>query len=161
MKKGSKMSAESRLKMSLKKKGKPSNWKGKTPSEATRLKMSKAALLKWDRKEYRQLMTENHKGPRLDLRGPKSANWRGGLVPLYKKIRQSIEYKLWREAVFTRDGFTCVWCGQKGGTLNADHIKPFAWYPELRFSIDNGRTLCVPCHKTTDTYGHKSQKSPL
>jgi len=60
----------------------------------------------------------------------------------------SFEYKLWRTAVFERDKYTCVWCGHKG-YVEADHIKPFALFPELRFAIDNGRTLCRPCHVTT------------
>lgn len=78
--------------------------------------------------------------------------YKGGVSPINKIIRGSLEYKLWRESVFKRDNYTCVWCGKRGVELNADHIKPFAFYPELRFAIDNGRTLCVPCHKTTETY---------
>lgn len=84
--------------------------------------------------------------------GANSASWKGGVTTLYKKIRKSTEYKLWRTAVFTRDNFLCIWCGKKG-RVYADHIKPFAEYPALRFAIDNGRTLCLSCHKKTDSYG--------
>lgn len=88
------------------------------------------------------------------LRGEKCYNWKGGITPWHKIIRASVEYKIWRLAVFTRDNFTCVWCGNnKSGNLEADHIKRFADYPELRFAIDNGRTLCKQCHRKTDTYG--------
>lgn len=85
--------------------------------------------------------------------GEQSPNWRGGRTSLVQKLRMSHEYKEWRIAVFKRDDYTCVLCGQHGGELQADHIKPFASYPELRFEITNGRTLCVPCHRATPTYG--------
>ena len=110
--------------------------KGKKLSENTRIKMSES------------------------LRGEKSYRWKGGITPINKAIRSSREYRLWREAVFARDNWTCIWCGLKSAKgkkvyLHADHIKPFALFPELRFAIDNGRTLCKGCHEKTDTYGNK------
>ena len=100
--------------------------------------------------ETRKKMSDSQKGS-------KSHAWRGGITPIHRAIRRSLEYRLWREAVFKRDNWTCVWCGQKGIKLNADHIKPFSAFPELRFALDNGRTLCVPCHKTTDTFGARTK----
>lgn len=59
----------------------------------------------------------------------------------------------WRIKVFKRDDYTCQGCGIRGGRLQAHHIKPYREYPELRHDIDNGQTLCIDCHKQTDTYG--------
>src|SRR3990167_1133177 len=84
--------------------------------------------------------------------GEKNHSWKGGITPLNETIRKSIEYKLWREAVFKRDDYTCQICFRRGSQdVQADHIKPFAFFPELRFAIDNGRTLCKACHRKTDT----------
>lgn len=79
--------------------------------------------------------------------------WKG-TTPENKRQRESLEYKIWRTSVFERDKYTCIWCGDnRGRNLEADHIKPFAYFPELRFEISNGRTLCNPCHRKTDTWG--------
>lgn len=74
-----------------------------------------------------------------------------GNTSLKDKIRKSPEYTAWKLAVFYRDGKKCVWCGSRKN-IEADHIKPQSLYPELRFDVDNGRTLCNPCHRTTPSY---------
>ena len=99
--------------------------------------------------------------------------WEGGKTKLNIKIRHLLEYRFWREAIFKRDNYICQECGIRSGKLNADHIKPFAlilreneidslekakscW--EL-WNVNNGRTLCVSCHKKTDTYLLNIKKS--
>src|SRR6185312_14061236 len=61
-------------------------------------------------------------------------------------------YKRWRYTVLARDNFTCVSCGARE-QLEVDHIKPRLLYPDLTYDIDNGRTLCKPCHRKTPTWG--------
>lgn len=88
-------------------------------------------------------------------------NWKGGITTVNELIRKTNPYKIWRKSVFERDNYTCQHCGEKekvSGKLEADHIKPFAYFPNLRFEIDNGRTLCKECHKKTDTYLVKAKQ---
>lgn len=155
---------------------------GRKASKSTKEKMSisqkRSYILNPERKqrligrklseEHKKKISESNKGKkgtcfwsgkkRPEISGEKCHFWKGGILSQNLKIRTSLEYKLWRTAVFERDNYTCVWCGVKSCKnkkvkLNADHIKPFALFPELRFAIDNGRTLCVDCHRKTDTYG--------
>lgn len=125
--------------------------KGHKLSEITRGKLKEAALRRRHTPETKEKIRQANLGE-------KSPRWKGGINPINNSIRKSAEYKLWREAVFKRDNYTCVWCLRNGVRLHADHIKPFAYFPELRFAIDNGRTLCEECHRTTDTWGVNLKK---
>lgn len=123
--------------------------KGNPCSQKTRDKISRK--LKGRRCSPR---TEFKKG---QMTGSNNPNWKGGITPENLRIRASEKYKQWRKSVFERDNYTCQFCSQYGGILNADHIKPFALFLGLRFDLDNGRTLCIECHRKTPTYGRKSK----
>lgn len=91
-----------------------------------------------------------------------------GKTILKELIRKNTKYLEWRSAVFQRDNYHCIQCG-RGGKLNADHIIPLKEIVEKfeiknteqalkckeLWDVGNGRTLCVECHKKTDTYGWK------
>jgi hypothetical protein len=94
-------------------------------------------------------------------RGSKHPNWKGGITPLKKQIRDLLQYKAWTLSVYERDNFTCKICQQHGNQLEAHHKKPFAQIlidnnitsikqalecNEL-WDVDNGVTLCLKCHK--------------
>lgn len=110
--------------------------------------------------------------PQWHRKGELSPWWRGGITPLYIQIRGCPNYKLWRADVFERDKFTCQECQASGCELNADHVKPFskiiqenniktfeqALKCEELWDINNGRALCVPCHRQTDTYMGRAKK---
>lgn len=62
----------------------------------------------------------------------------------FKDERFSDEAVNWRMAVFERDNYKCV-CGNRGD-IQAHHIKGWTEFPELRYKLDNGVTLCRKCH---------------
>ncbi len=73
-------------------------------------------------------------------------------------VYKTAKYQEWRSLVLKRDGNKCVHCGSKGSRANplqVDHIKPRSLYPELSLTVSNGRTLCMFCHKKTNTFGKK------
>ncbi len=108
----------------------------------------------------------------LAHRGEKSAQWRGGVSSLIRLVRRGIRYRAWRTLVYERDSYTCVHCGEDKQYLNADHIIQFAILLrdnkiktveqaescDALWDIKNGRTLCLPCHKKTDTYLNKGKE---
>lgn len=129
--------------------------------------------------EFKRQVSIRHKGKTVSLEtrkklsagkfGNNNPNWKGGRSTEYQLQRASMECRIWRKEVFERDCYKCILCNKKGGwskeekrqiILNADHIKSFLWFPDLRFDINNGRTLCVDCHRKTDTYGSRSLKKP-
>jgi len=142
---GRKYSPETLAKMSLAKKGKPGSFKGKKHTLESKKKNAEAH------------------------RAEKSSFWRGGTTALDRIIRKCFLYREWRKSVFTRDRFTCQWCGATKKYLQAHHIKQFALLlrengiksveeaencQEL-WDTNNGITLCLDCHKETDTYFNK------
>lgn len=77
-----------------------------------------------------------------DNRGEDNARWRGG----GNRFHQTREARIWRRSVFARDDYTCQDCGQRGGKLNAHHIIRVADNEDKATDVDNGITLCIPCH---------------
>lgn len=104
--------------------------------------------------------------------GPENASWKGGITPLNLAIRSSTPMNEWRKSVFQRDKYTCVSCGVAGVEIHADHIEAFSVLLKKHgvdsvqtalicadlWDINNGRTLCVPCHKQTDNYAGRAKR---
>ena len=88
------------------------------------------------------LKDARRKSPQIGKLNP---NWRGGKTRWDKKIRSTVMYREWRKSILERDGHKCIVCGNTEH-LHAHHIISFSRYPEFRFSLGNGITLCEDCH---------------
>ncbi|MHA1280290.1 MAG: HNH endonuclease [Candidatus Helarchaeota archaeon] len=80
---------------------------------------------------------------RLKMRKAIKSEW----CEYRRQLRERTEYKLWRRAVFNRDNYTCILCGKKDKTIQADHIIPARLRGDLILNVKNGQTLCKECHR--------------
>lgn len=147
--KGKAHSPETRAKISLARRGQPGVNKGKTFSVEYRAKLSAAHMgqVAWNKGLTGAQKAWNKGVSATWVVGEKNPRWKGGVTSKNRLLRESIECHRWRNAVFERDDFTCQGCGQVGGALQADHIRIWSKHPDLRFDLNNGQTLCKPCHK--------------
>ena len=146
--KGKKMSAESRQKSSLAHMGQPAWNKGK-----------KTGII--PPTAFKKGTPSPYKGKtRPNMRGANHPQWKGGITPLLRAIRESAQYDNWRRGVYEKHEYTCQECNQVGGDLAAHHIEAFgklvedngietldrAIICEALWNIDNGLVLCKQCH---------------
>lgn len=85
--------------------------------------------------------------------GDANPNWRGG-NPTRDPERNQYRAKAWVKAVKERDKWTCQECGACE-KLHAHHIKRWKDYPDLRYDLNNGITLCHTCHEKAHGVGFK------
>lgn len=151
---GKKRTVETKLKMSLAKIGR----KNKPHSTEARVKMSLASkgVPKSD-SHKKSLSIARKKNPvrfwlgkkRTEMSGERNWRW----IKDRSKIKTSDRSfndpnsKIWSRNVKNRDGWKCKIANDTcSGQLEAHHILPWRDYPELRYEINNGITLCHAHH---------------
>ena len=152
-----KHSEATKKRISIALKGKaPDNYHLLNTPEANR-KKSLAHKGRKRTEEHNRHNSEAHKGKKHSeetrrkigdaLKGDKNPLWNGGISAENSRIRAGIEWRLWREAIFARDNWTCQKYGIQKEEIHPHHIQNFTQYPELRFAIDNGITLSKRAHR--------------
>ncbi len=120
-----------------------------------RKKLSLAALGKkkpWLKGKHASLKTEFKKGvvsffkkhPEYIKKGSEHYMWKKdrNLLKKYDR-RNDMAYRDWRRNVWLRDNFKCRMVNNDcNGRLETHHILGWASFPELRYEVNNGITLC-------------------
>ncbi len=121
--------------------------KGKKHSEKTKEKMSQKAFGNKNGKgNFGNKLTEERKRKISASKcGIKIKEWNEYKTSKDKRERLRFRNEI-QKLILERDNYTCQMCGKRGIDLQVDHIQSWADYVELRFCIDNCRTLCKPCH---------------
>lgn len=111
----------------------------------------------WANPEYRQHMSDIHKNKKQSLetikkrfknyKGENHYRWRENRTLIKdaygSRERRSSIYKDWRRRICNRDNWKCKINNKDcSGRLEVHHILGFTEYPELKYDINNGITLC-------------------
>ena len=122
-------------------------WKGKVGEKSSQWKGGKPNCIECGKKlaAYSAKFCKSCK-----QKGNRNQSWKGGVAKYRDLIRRTDQYKLWRDSVFQRDQYLCQMpnCDKIERYLQVHHIKTFAKFPELRFEVSNGITLCKKCHRS-------------
>jgi hypothetical protein len=116
-------------------------------------------------------LKETYRKNRSKYTGENSSRWKGGITKINELVRSLPEYNIWRSLCFARDNRTCQICKTTKSNFQVDHIKPFstilhenniktteeALQCKELWDIDNGRVLCVSCHRDTNTFGGRTK----
>ena len=134
LKKGRIVSPETLKRMSL---SSPKVWLGKKFSEEHKKKIGLSNLGKKMSEESKKKMSESKTGE-------KNYGWYKDRTKLKKQDdRRSSAVHEWRKNVYNRDKFKCKFSNKDcDGRIEAHHILNWEDFPELRYELDNGITLC-------------------
>ncbi len=94
------------------------------------------------------------------MTGDGHPNWKGGITPFNKELRNFIKFIGWSRKVLKRDSYTCERCKNRGGKLVAHHIISLSYIRDyfnintikeaekydILYDTSNGVTLCENCH---------------
>ena len=112
--------------------------KGKTVSSETRKKISVAVLGRKISEETKIKMSKARKGE-------KGYQWIKDRTQLVQSEKKHLDgrYKEWMKSVKDRDNWKCKIADKNcKGKLEAHHILRWSEFPELRYEVNNGITLC-------------------
>lgn len=93
--------------------------------------------------EIKQKMSDSKKGNKH----PRWIEDRTKVINRFKESLSTTQYRNWRSNIFKRDNWKCCITDTNcSGQLEAHHILNWSDYPELRYEINNGITLCHAHH---------------
>jgi len=122
---------------------------GNIVSKETREKISKSSIGKIGKNRGIKLSEEHKNKIRLSHLKEKSYRWITDRTKLKKSERKDkdVQYIEWRTEVKIRDNYKCRLLNSDcRGRLESHHIFNWIDYPELRYVINNGITLCAFHH---------------